>query len=77
MSSKFVFISLIFLIRLFSIRLFVDLNKLSKSLQDDLQLENISLYPYDSFYQELKTTVQSVDHDENISVSDYIFEERI
>jgi hypothetical protein len=77
MSSKFVFISLIFLIRLFPIRLFVDLNKLSKSLQDDLQLENISLYPYDSFYQELKTTVQSVDHDENISVSDYIFEERI
>jgi hypothetical protein len=71
MSSKFIFsLSLsFFLIRLFSIRLFIDLNKLSKSIKDDLQLENISLYPYDSFYKELKATAQSVDQNDKFCVS--------
>jgi hypothetical protein len=51
-----------FLMRLFFIRLFIAFNILSKSIQDYFQSENISLYPYDSFYKELKSAAQSTDH---------------
>ncbi|CAF0952711.1 unnamed protein product [Adineta steineri] len=42
-----------------SIKLFVDLNKLSDTLKKDLENENISIYSYDSFYEQLKKHVHS------------------
>lgn len=42
-------------------RLFVDLNKLSPSLQRDLREDNVILHPYDSFYEQLKSDVHQRD----------------
>lgn len=42
-------------------RLFVDLNKLSDSIKTDLENDNVNLYSYDSFYEQLKKDVQFQD----------------
>ncbi len=53
------FIFLVHLVYFILFRLFVDLNKLSNSLKKDLENENVNLYSYDSFYEQLKKYVQS------------------
>ncbi|CAF1356106.1 unnamed protein product, partial [Rotaria magnacalcarata] len=51
------------------VKLFIDLNKLSKSIHDYLQYEDVFVYPYDSFYNEFKKIVESVDYNEKFCVS--------
>ncbi|CAF4308816.1 unnamed protein product, partial [Rotaria magnacalcarata] len=51
------------------VKLFIDLNKLSKSIHDYLQYEDVFVYPYDSFYNECKKIVESVDYNEKFCVS--------
>jgi len=55
---------LVYFIHLFihsNFRLFVDLNKLSDSIKKDLENENVNLYSYDLFYEQLKQDVQLQD----------------
>ncbi|CAF1367203.1 unnamed protein product [Adineta ricciae] len=51
------------------VKLFVDLNKLSDELKEDLQNENIHLYPYDSFYEQLKQDVQNQEKSQKFCTS--------
>jgi hypothetical protein len=50
-------------------RLFVDLNKLSNSIKKDLENENIIIYSYDLFYEQLQKDVQSQDQSNKFCVS--------
>ncbi|CAF3513046.1 unnamed protein product [Rotaria sp. Silwood1] len=51
------------------VKLFIDLNKLSKSIHDYLQYENVFVYSYDSFYNEFKKMIESIDYNEKFCVS--------
>ncbi|CAF1438029.1 unnamed protein product [Rotaria magnacalcarata] len=51
------------------LKLFVDLNKLSESIKNDLENENIQIYSYDLFYEQLKEDVQFQDPSHKFFVS--------
>ncbi|CAF3418743.1 unnamed protein product [Rotaria socialis] len=51
------------------LKLFVDLNKLSESIKNDLENENIQIYSYDLFYEQLKKDVQFQDPSHKFFVS--------
>lgn len=52
-----------------SLRLFADLNKISNELKKDLENENVLLYSYESFYDQLKQLIQSNDSSNKFCVS--------
>ncbi|CAF3811358.1 unnamed protein product [Rotaria sp. Silwood1] len=52
-----------------SVKLFVDLNKLSNSIKKDLEDDNVNLYQYDLFHQQLKIDVHSKDSSDKYCAS--------
>ncbi|CAF5186913.1 unnamed protein product [Rotaria sp. Silwood1] len=56
-----------------SVKLFVDLNKLSNSIKKDLEDDNVNLYQYDLFHQQLKIDVHSKDSSDKYCVILFYF----
>ncbi|CAF1015443.1 unnamed protein product [Rotaria sordida] len=51
------------------VKLFVDLNKLSDSIKKDLEYDNVNIYSYDCFYQQLKNDLQNKDPSDKFCAS--------
>jgi len=54
-------------------RLFADLNKISDQLKKDLEDEHVTLYSYESFYEQLKQLIQSNDSSNKFCVNTFFF----